>query len=218
MMIDTQLARARAFAAEHHGPPDPEKWSWDLGDDVWIALKADQAAGATHITWSENGRLARYRGIPVIIARSKGWALYTADGPAITQAVLDDAIPAAARKKDNMVEIERNPLHFVIDDLSTGALNTLETWGYDHNKPLSQTYSALTLWMKELFEKRLTEIVTTKMNGSGNVVEWTIKPTLEGWEAIEHLRCGLYAQHRTLYLARAKRDADEEAIPGWAQF
>lgn len=218
MMLDTELARARAFAAEHHGPPDKDKWSWDLSDGVWAALKADEAAGATHITYSQTGRVAYYRGIPVVMARNEGWALYTSNGAVITRDTLDEQIPAAAIKKDNMVEIPRNPLHFVIDDLSPPALNTLETWGYAENKPEPQTYSRLTLWMKELFEKRLTEIIDSKMNGSGNVVEWTIKPTFEGWEAIEHLRCGLYAQHRSLYLARAKRDADEEAIPGWGQF
>ena len=219
MNLDTQLARARTYASHHIERPDANTWSWDFSDEVFIALKAYEKAGmAPAITYPGEGRLAHYRGIPIVIARNKGWALYTGTGQVVTQETMGALTPAAASKQDGMVELPRNPLHFVIDDLSPSALNTLETWPYADNRPAQQTYTRIGPWLKELLDKSLVEGVSTKKNGSGNVVQWTIKPTLPGWEAIEHLRCGLYAHHRTLYLARAKRDTEEETIPGWGQF
>ena len=130
---------------------------------------------------------------------------------------------------DGMVELPRNPVDEKIDRLSEAAVNTLSGWGMDSRmvggKPKIQGYSGITPWMRELLAEELVVHAGGETDEVGCQVTWAIEPTFAGWQAIERLRCGAYAQHKRLYEERAARDvgllaqaAAMEAHPLYATF
>lgn len=121
-----------------------------------------------------------------------------------------------------MVELPRNPTHFKIDQLSPAAMEQLASL------PESMTITRLG-YGKVLFPEEFPEIHELVLHGFLEYVlpehRWLMDGekvhlvrTFLGYEASEHVRCGLYQHHKKLYEDRAARDAALEANPLWCAF
>jgi hypothetical protein len=109
-----------------------------------------------------------------------------------------------------MVELPRSAVDFKIDDLSDMALHMLLANSFADMKP------------HELFDiESAEELVDAGMlipHGADESLPQLFTPTWQGAMASERLRCGIYHKHKALFEQRAARDAQLEAIPGYASF
>jgi hypothetical protein len=117
-----------------------------------------------------------------------------------------------------MVELPRNPLHYKIDALPSETRAILKDWPYQGSKPIQQPFHRILPYMQELLDQGLVAHTGGTTNDAGEQIVSHITPTFDGWQAIEHLRCGYYEHSNGIYATRAKRDAHDEQLPGWGQF
>lgn len=123
----------------------------------------------------------------------------------------------------DMIELPRNPMHFIIDQLSPAAMEYLR--GIGANTTVMRERFGDMLFpeefphIHELVRHGFLEYRKPKRpweRSAGKIV--VLDRTFLGYEASEHLRCGMYQHHKRLYEERAARDAALEANPMWGMF